>query len=97
MAAKLKIPQDVKTLAKQYGANIDVIPGRRADVAVCSPVGFVWNATGGDGHLLCGSTDPKDSTEHAAMWADFAERMSEGVSPCTDAECDTCHPMEETN
>lgn len=78
------IPLKAKMLGETYGADFEVVGGRRAEVTAWSPVGSVWKAT--SAHVICGRGAA------SVVWPDVVERMAEGIEFCTDAACDTCHP-----
>jgi len=49
------------------------------------PAGLAWRTTG------CHSLVVREETR-PAVWRELLAELREGVEPCDNTECDTCHP-----
>jgi len=61
------------------------------EVLVDAPAGYVFRSSGVH-QLVCAGAD---GTPLSDLYADAFERVSLGIEPCDDPECDVCHPEEE--
>lgn len=79
--------QDVMREARKTGAIVrDVKEFGVHECRVEAPVGHIW--TGHDIHEFVDAANLPWKPDYA----DLLSRMSSGVSKCTNAECDWCHP-----
>lgn len=77
-------------LAYKYGTTLDIVDIVRLDVTVPSPDGKKWVES--DAHVIVSSQG--GGVTRKQVWRDVCEAMRGGLEDCTDAECDTCHPVD---
>lgn len=85
----------IQALAKQLGATIKVHRDRENlehEITADAPTGMVW-ACASVHQLICSGAD---GTTMAQLRTDMLDRMSHGVAPCDDEECDVCQEDNET-
>lgn len=84
-------PKETKTplgkiidLAKRLGAKVD---HDSSQTIVDAPTGYVWASE--DIHYLI---EPHNQEDRQESYDDLFQRMSQGLVPCKDLQCDSCHP-----
>lgn len=94
--------QKVMELIERYGATL--YTDDTNEIEVEAPAGYIW-AGSGLHSLVAVRLTPEgrwrigkafglvDGIETKAdLWLDLLDRMTDGVEPCTDSDCDWCHP-----
>jgi len=82
--------KDVRKLAKKLGAIVeDSKIGHVHECTVEAPAGHIWKAD--DIHQFVANAYIPWKPDYD----DLLDRMAYGIEPCTDPECDWCHPEED--
>jgi hypothetical protein len=90
----LKIPAEVKSVARELGCMLEVndYSSTFQVVEAIAPMGQYWRSEGV--HCLVESRCSGDSKTAADMWADLTARMRDGLELCRDGgcnkDCDLC-------
>jgi hypothetical protein len=78
-------------LLDEYGADVQDMSGPgELLLSVWSPTGLVWRSTGG--HSLSVSYH----TDRPAGWRWLLGELRQGVEPCDNDDCETCHEADES-
>lgn len=76
------------------GGVVTVSEGRGLTVTCDAPAGCLWSSDGT--HALVEATSgPGPASWRAELVAALLDRVAYGVEPCTDPDCDVCHPLPE--
>lgn len=81
----------LRDLAASFGADLVIDGGRAPDLDAWTPAGVVWRSTGCHSLVYAGYPGQPIGDARREMF----DEMSDGVEPCSNPECDTCHPERE--
>ena len=80
-------------LAAKLGVDLVVAKSEEyVEATVEAPAGQVWSCC--RAHELVSTADVDHKDGIADLWIDLADRMSHGVEPCEDPNCEWCEDNE---
>jgi|GEM_PF-5658730 len=92
MAAKTATKQEFDAVLKTVGATLDWKADNRC-LNVDAPKGKTFNANGC--HCLVEQFSNEGQSWKPEAYYNVIERLSYGLSDCTDPDCDICHPLQD--